>query len=165
MSLFEIVQPDLVKASERLVSDRSATQVQQVRDYLYARLIDSRLSVQAALRDEDTENAYVSLFAYRPALRDTIQEALTQLREKEVQMFESLQGVVEAEILAYLKPSIRDQQYMTATLGRALRRAVAGVKAAFEDDVHATLVPLETIMTDLVLESDTQLLVGNSPAP
>lgn len=160
VSLFDIVQPSLVEASEGLVSDRSLVQIQRVRDRLYASLINSRLSVHAALRDEEIETAYVYLFGYRPTLRDRLQQTLTLLKEKEVQMFERLQGAVEQEVSAYLRPEIRDREYMTATLGNALRRAVAAVRNRFEDDASETLASLEVELTNLVRKSDTQLLAG-----
>ncbi|MCY4059275.1 MAG: hypothetical protein OXG44_14860 [Gammaproteobacteria bacterium] len=154
-SLFDAIQPALVQASEDLVDGRSARQVLKARDDLFKELHDVRLSLQAAMRDEDIETSYVYLYGYDSSIR---QETLTAIREMEDQMFNCLLKVTETQVLAYLSPERPGERYTSASLGNALRGAVAEIQESFEGQLRGTLDPAVSVLINLVLKPDAELI-------
>ena len=155
LSLFDAIQPALVQAGEDLAHDRSKSGVLEARDRLYKELYEARLSLQAAMRDEDIET-YVYLYGYDSSIR---QNTLTRIKKIENQMFESLLRVTEAKVLVYLSPEKKnDSSYTSASLGNALREVVAATEESFNKRLHGTLDPAVSVLISLVFKPDADLI-------
>ena len=99
LSLFDSVQTALVETSKFFIDGCSRTKVYEARDYLYKELHASRVSVQAAVRDQDAESAYVYLYGYHPSIRDGV---LAKLRAIEQEMFQDLLDRTQNVVQRYL---------------------------------------------------------------
>ena len=157
LSLFDLVQPHLVKTSELLARDLTREGVVTTRDTLYQWTLDSRLTTLALLRAEDIETAYVYLYGYDPRLQQELRGVLALLRHREAVVFECLQRVMQDEVFVYMPEAARGE-YTTAQLGNALRNAVGQVQRMFAQDLDIALLPMERALGALVQRSDDELL-------